>query len=165
MSKAETTVDDLDFDILKLLQVDGRMSYADIARTLGVSLGTARNRIARLSEDGTLQVIGRADPYRIGFLSPAEIQIVVQSSYSIDGVAAQIAEFPEVSYLAMVTGDFDLVVDVMCRDRDHLTGLITRMRAIPGVTGIKTEIILRIYKWAQADLALVDPRCDGADID
>jgi Lrp/AsnC family transcriptional regulator for asnA, asnC and gidA len=154
-----STIDDLDFAILKLLQEDGRMSYADIARGVGVSLGTVRYRITRLIEDGTLRVIGRVDPYRIGFASPAEILLRIQPSHSIDEAAEQIAAFPEVSYLAMTTGDFDLEVDVMCRDRDHLTEVINCLRAIPGVIDTSTRIILRVYRWAQADLDLVDPRC------
>jgi Lrp/AsnC family transcriptional regulator, regulator for asnA, asnC and gidA len=152
------TIDELDFDILKLLQEDGRMSYADIARVLGVSLGTVRNRITKLIEDQTLRVIGRIDPYRIGFLSPAEVHVSIEPAVSIDQVAAGLAGFPEVSYLAMMTGDFDLEMDVMCRDRNHLTDLINRVRSIPGVRDTKTRIILSIYKMAQADISLVDPR-------
>ncbi len=159
MSATRNSVDDLDFDILKLLQKDGRMSYTEISKELGVSVGTARYRIAKLLEDETLRVIGRVDPYQIGFRSPASIYVAVAPTASIDEVATRIAEFPEVSYLAMVTGDFDLEVDVMCRDQVHLTGLIAdRLRKIPGVAETKTNIILRVYKIAQADLTLVDPR-------
>jgi len=160
---ANTTVDNLDFDILKLLQEDGRLSYAEIARALGISLGTARYRINKLIEDGTLRVIGRADPYRIGFLAPASIQIAIDPAYLIDDIAAQLGNMPEVSYLAMLTGEYDLEVDLMCRDRDHLTDIINRIRALPGVKGTSTRIILRIYKWAMADLDLVDPRFGGVN--
>jgi Lrp/AsnC family transcriptional regulator for asnA, asnC and gidA len=159
MSASRNSIDDLDFDILKLLQKDGRMSYTEISKALGVSVGTARYRIAKLLEDETLRVIGRVDPYQIGFRSPASIYVSIEPSASIDEVAIQIARFPEVSYLAMITGDFDLEVDVMCRDQIHLTSLIAdRLRKIPGVCETRTNIILRVYKMAQADLTLVDPR-------
>jgi Lrp/AsnC family transcriptional regulator for asnA, asnC and gidA len=159
MSASRNAIDDLDFDILKLLQSDGRMSYTEISKSLGVSVGTARYRISKLLEEETLRVIGRVDPYQIGFRSPATVYVAVAPAASIDEVATEIAEFPEVSYLAMITGDFDLEVDVMCRDQDHLTDLVAeRLRKIPGVSETKTNIILRVYKMAQADLTLVDPR-------
>ena len=135
---------------------------------LGVSGGIAAYKSCilarRLTESGALQIVGIVEPQLLEWNAACMVGVTVHAG-QIDAVARQLAQFPEVSYLAMVTGDFDLVVDVMCRDRDHLTGVITRMRAIPGVTGIKTEIILRIYKMAQADLALVDPRYDEADSD
>lgn len=159
------TIDETDFEILKHLQQDGRKSFTDISKALGVSVATIRTRITKLLREETLRVIGRVDPYIIGFQSPADIQLSVLPEHTIDDVAREIARFPEVSYLAKVTGDFDLHMDVMCRDHNHLSKLLSRIRQIPGISKIKTNIIMDIYKMAQTDLRLVDPRSTEVDMD
>ena len=163
MKSKNEAIDEMDFDILKHLQEDGRRSFTDISKDLGVSVATVRYRIAKLLQNETLHVIGRVDPYRIGFGSPADLQINVLPGYAIDEVGKAIAKYPEVSYIAKVTGDFDLHMDVMCRDRDHLSQFVTEVRKIPGVGNTKTNIILDVYKMAQADLNLVDPRRPEVD--
>jgi len=58
-----------------------------------------------------------------------------------------IAELPEVSYLVMTLGPFDLIIEVFCRDLPHLTNLITQqIRLIPGVRSTETLMIARSYK-------------------
>ena len=140
------------------LQEDGRRSLTEIAAHLEVSVGTVRNRLSRLLTDGTLHVIGRADPHRVGFRAPASVHVSVYPANLIEKVAATIAAFPEVSYVASVSGDFDLEVDVMCRDMTHLSDLIThRLHKVEGVTHTKTTMILRVFKYGQPDLRLLEP--------
>lgn len=148
-------LDQLDFAILSQLQEDGRKSFSDIADSLDVSAGTVRNRMAKLIADETLHVVGRANPHRVGFRAPANIHVSVQPPHLIE-TARMIAEFPEVSYVALVAGEFDLEVDVMCRDTEHLTELLTnRLHKLPGVVNTKTNLILRIIKYAQPNLKLL----------
>ena len=148
-------MDQLDFRILKHLQEDGRRPFTEIAKALNIAEGTVRNRVNKLVADKTLQIIGLVDPHRVGLDTPALIHVAVQPA-ALDLVAAAIAKFPEVSYLLMVAGAFDLVVEVMCRDREHLTELITeRLHKISGVTDTRTTLILHVYKVVQPDLYLV----------
>jgi Lrp/AsnC family transcriptional regulator for asnA, asnC and gidA len=147
-------VDDLDFAILAHLQEDGRKSFTNIAKDLGTAVGTIRNRLARMLDEGTLKIIGRVNPYRVGFNSPATILIRVEPQL-IEAAMETISTFPEVSYLSLLTGEFDLMVDVMCRDSDHLTDfLLHRLPEVKGVIDYQTSIILRIAKYAQPDLNL-----------
>ncbi len=151
-----TSLDQIDFAILNELQEDGRKSFTDIAEAIGVSVGTIRNRFAKLIEDETLHIIGRANPHSVGFHAPANIHVSVQPSKLIDATAKAIAAFPEVSYVAMVAGDFDLEVDVMCRDTAHLTEFITkRLQQLPGVMNTKTNVLLRVIKYGQPNLKLL----------
>lgn len=153
-----SALDDLDFAILSQLQDDGRRSYTDIARVLGVSVGTVRNRITRMVEDQTVRFICRPDAFRVGFHTPANIKVSVRPSNLMEEVAAAIGEFPEVYYLALVAGEYDLDIDVMCRDQEHLSALISeRLHKIPGVYATRTSIILRVYKLSLPDLSLVKP--------
>jgi len=151
------SVDELDYAIMDHLQEDGRKSFTNIAKALGIAVGTVRNRVTRMLEDGTMHIYARINPYRVGFNAPATINVVVQPQH-LEEAILEIAKFPEVSYLAIVTGEHNLVVDVMCRDGNHLAEfLIHRLPKVIGVTTIKPHFVLRIHKFAQPDLHLVKP--------
>ena len=150
------TLDDLDFSILALLQQDGRMSFTEIADKLGVSISSIRTRVNKLIEDRTIQIVGRVDPERVGFHAYAHIKISVRPAKLIDQVGQQLSEFREVSFLAVTSGDFDLEVNVMCRDNNHLLELINqRIPVIEGVFQTKTDMYFKILKYAQPDLDLL----------
>ena len=155
MHKATNTLDDLDFAILSFLQKDGRMSFTVIAEKLGVSIGTIRTRFNKLIEDGTINIIGRVDPDKVGFRSYAHIAVFVRPATLKEKVAQEIMKMPEVSFLAMTSGDYDLEVDVMCRDNDHLVRFVNELSNINGVNQTKTTIYFKVYKYAQPDLNLL----------
>ncbi len=141
-------MDKIDRAILDMLQDDGRKPFTEIAHTLGVSEGTVRNRVSRLIEDRVLHIVGMVDPAALGLHTPAVVGVTVQPA-RVDDVAQAIAAFPEVTYLIMVSGEFDLWVEVQCRDRDHLaTFLNDRLLRVPGVVRTQTFITLRNYKLA-----------------
>lgn len=139
-------MDELDLAILSHLQRDGRKPYTEIAQILGVSEGTVRNRVYRLLEEQVIQIVGQVDPYHLGFDAPAIMGVSVHPS-EVESAANQIASFPEVSYLLMVSGDYDLIVEVMCRNREHLTNFLNQsLRKVPGVLSVHTFLILRTLK-------------------
>jgi len=141
-------MDELDLGIIEYLQHDGRMPFTEIAQSLNVSEGTIRNRVARLIENRTLHIVGLIDPSRLGFDAPAMIGVTVQGE-NIEDVAAKIASFPEVSYLIMVSGEYDLIVEVLCRDRQHLATFLNQsLRQVAGVMRSQTFMTLRTFKMA-----------------
>lgn len=148
-------LDKLDFDILSYLQEDGRMSFTVIADKLNVSIGTVRTRFNKMIEDGTVNIIGRVDPDKVGFRCYAHIAVFVRPATFKEKVAKQIAKLPEVSFLAMTSGDYDLEVDVMCRDNNHLVDFVNDISKIEGVYQTKTTIYFKVYKYAQPDLKLL----------
>ena len=126
-------MDQIDLDIISFLQSDGRIPFTDIAKALDVSEGTVRNRVARLIEDRILQIVGMVDPYRLGFDASDLISVSVQPPL-LEKVVDTISKFPEVSYPIMVSGEFDLLVEVLCRDREHLASFLNeKMLRVPGV--------------------------------
>ena len=141
-------MDTLDSQILAFLQKDGRTRFTVIAKELGVTEGTVRNRVAKLQEAHVLQIIGMIDPLRSGFDAPAIIGVSVQPPM-LEMAAAEIAAWPEVSYLIMVSGEYDLMVEVLCRDRDHLASFLReKLQQAPGVQRSQTFMILHTYKMA-----------------
>lgn len=131
------------------------MSFTVMAEKLHVSIGTIRTRFNKLLEDGTINIIGRVDPAKVGFHSYAHIAVYVRPATLKEKVAKQIAKMPEVSFLAMTSGDYDLEVDVMCRDNDHLVDFVNELSSINGVHQTKTTIYFKVYKYAQPDLNLL----------
>lgn len=155
MNKVSITLDELDFGILSFLQKDGRMSFTVIAEKLNVSIGTIRTRFNKLIEDGTINIIGRVDPEKVGFKAYAHIAVYVRPATFKEKVAQKISKMTEVSFLAMTSGDYDLEVDVMCRDNDHLVQFVNNISTIEGVNQTKTTIYFKVYKYAQPDLNLL----------
>ncbi len=142
------TLDHIDHEIIRMLQHDGRTPFTEIAKALGISEGTVRNRVARLTENQTIQVVALIDPYRLGFDAAALIGVSVEPPL-IEAAAEQIARFPEVSYLVLVSGMFDLIVEALCRDREHLANFLSQsLHQVPGVKSTQTFVILRTYKMA-----------------
>ena len=156
MNKNGITLDELDFAIASCLQQDGRMSFTVMAEQLKVSVGTIRTRMNKLIEEGTINIIGRVDPDKVGFRAYAHIAVSVRPATLQGKVAQKIAKLPEVSFLAMTSGDYDLEVDVMCRDNDHLVNFVNAISKFAGVHQTKTTIYLKVYKYAQPDLGLLN---------
>jgi Lrp/AsnC family transcriptional regulator for asnA, asnC and gidA len=149
-------MDQIDLSIIEHLQKDGRKPFTDIARDLGISEGTVRNRVSRLLDERVIQIVGLADPLSLGFDAPAIIGVKVQPGY-LERAAAEIGAFPEVSYLIMVSGEFDLFVEVMCRDRKHLGDFINkRLHQVQGINQTQSFVILGTYKMAYGALPTIN---------
>ncbi|MFT5196452.1 MAG: Lrp/AsnC family transcriptional regulator for asnA, asnC and gidA [Cellvibrionaceae bacterium] len=139
-------LDKIDLSILSHLQTDGRKSYTEIAKSIGVTEGTVRKRATRLVEDDVIRIIGMVDPHKVGFEAPAIIQVTVTPP-NLEEAAITIKGFPEVSYLLMVSGEFDLMVEVRCRDRHHLADFIRAdLQKVTGVQKTVSTMVLHTYK-------------------
>ena len=141
-------MDKLDLSILASLQTDGRRPFTDIAQELGVSEGTVRNRVAKLINNQVLHIVGLVDPSSMGLNSPAMIGVSI-SEGDIEQIATEIASYSEVSYLIMVSGEFDFMVEVLCKDNEHLANFLNyKLRKVAGVERTQTFMTLRTFKVA-----------------
>jgi Lrp/AsnC family transcriptional regulator, regulator for asnA, asnC and gidA len=141
-------MDQIDQVILRAMQEDGRTSFTTIAAQAGVSETTIRSRYRSLLEQGIVRTVAVVDPYSLGFQAPAILGIQIEPG-EIDRAARQIAALPEVSYVVMTLGSFDLFVEIFCRDLPHLTQMVTQViQLIPGVRRTETLMISRSYKLA-----------------
>lgn len=139
-------MDGVDRAIIACLQYDGRMPFTAIAERVGVSETTVRNRFARLREEGILQVIGVTDPQLMGLQAGAIIGVSIQPAY-LESAAQDIAALEEVSYLVMISGSFDLLVEVLCENTDHLAKFLSdKLLRVEGVQRTESFYILRTYK-------------------
>jgi Lrp/AsnC family transcriptional regulator, regulator for asnA, asnC and gidA len=131
--------------IIEQLQEDGRRAYATIGKAVGLSEAAVRQRVQRLLESNVMQIVAVTDPLQVGFTRQAMIGVKV-SGDMVD-VADRLAELPEVSYVVVTAGSFDVLVEVVCEDDDNLLDLLThRIRALPGVESTETFVYLKLRK-------------------
>jgi Lrp/AsnC family transcriptional regulator, regulator for asnA, asnC and gidA len=138
-------LDDVGKAIVEQLQQDGRRSYATIARAVGLSEAAVRQRVARLQETGVIQVVAVTDPLQLGFRRQA--MVGVRADGDLVAVADALAEMPEIDYVVITAGSFDVLVEAVCEDDDHLLELVgRRIRAVPGVRSTETFVYMKLRK-------------------
>ena len=139
-------VSSLDKRIIEHLQQDGRRPFTQIAAELGVSEAAVRARTNRLVERGILQVVGVTDPLKLGFHQQAMIGVRCQRNELLE-VADAVSAFPEVAYVVITAGTFDLLVEVVCENNEALLTFLTeKLRAVAGVRDTETFVYLRMVK-------------------
>lgn len=144
-SAGAVVIDDTSKAIIEQLQQDGRRPYATIARAVGLSEAAVRQRVQRLIDTGVMQIVAVTDPLTLGFRRQALIGLRVEGD--LTPVADQLVEIPEVDYVVISAGSFDLLVEVVCEDDDHLFELLNnKIRSIPGVRATETFVYLRLCK-------------------
>ncbi len=131
--------------IIEQLQADGRRSYATIAKAVGLSEAAVRQRVTRLTESGIIQIVAVSDPMQVGFKRSAQIGIKAEGD--LEALAEKISKFAEAAYVVICAGSFDLMVEVVCEDDEHLLEFLNKkIRSIPGVVGTETFMYLKIHK-------------------
>ena len=140
------TMDDLDYNILKSLNLNARKSFRFIAKELNVSLSTISNRIKKLQEEriieGYIPVINREN---IGYDLTAAINIKLAHGKLIE-VQQKIAKDNHVSGVYDITGDWDSLIIAHFKDRKDLNRFIKRVLSMDYVEGSNTQLVLNIVK-------------------
>jgi Lrp/AsnC family transcriptional regulator for asnA, asnC and gidA len=146
-------LDDTSKAIIEQLQQDGRRAYATIGKAVGLSEAAVRQRVQKLIESGVVQIVAVTDPQQIGFARQVMIGINVEGN--LDEVASDLAEIPELVYVVITAGSFDLMCEAVVIDDEHLLELINdRIRKLPGVRRTETFMYLKLkkqtYNWGIA---------------
>jgi Lrp/AsnC family transcriptional regulator for asnA, asnC and gidA len=142
-------LDEIDKALIEALQADGRQPYTKLAAEVGLSEAAVRQRVQRLIESGVTQIVAVTDPMMLGFHRMAMIGIRADGDLRV--IADKIASVPEIDYVVIVGGSFDLLVEVVCEDDDHLLRVLNdTVRAIPGVRAAETFTYLHLHKQTYA---------------
>lgn len=143
--RATLALDSTSKAIIEQLQLDGRRSYAEIGKAVGLSEAAVRQRVQKLTDAGVMQIVAVTDPMRIGFHRQAMLGIRVSGDTRV--VADRLAEVPEVSYVVLSAGSFDLLAEVVCEDDDALIELLNdTIRQLEGVSSTETFVYLKLNK-------------------
>ena len=131
--------------IIEALQRDGRQPYGAIAEAVGLSEAAVRRRVQRLRESGIMQIVAVTDPLQLGFTRQAMIGVSVEGD--VRRVAEKLSSLPEVDYVVMCAGSFDLLVEIVCEDDERLLEVLNdSVRCIPGVRSTETFLYLKLAK-------------------
>lgn len=143
-------LDRLDKEILSCIQRDGRMPFTAIAEKLKVAEGTVRKRVARLVEEGVARITGVVDPFRLGMNFVAMVGISVEGD-SPERVVSELVKLPEVRYVAICTGAYDIMMEVVLKSNNELYEFLThKLRKVPGIAGSETSLVLKVCKESSA---------------
>jgi len=142
-------VDDVGKRLIEELQQDGRRSYAALAKTVGLSEAAVRQRVQRMVDSGLMQVVAVTDPLQVGFHRQAMIGLRVEGD--LVRVADELAKIDEVDYVVITAGSFDILLELVCEDDDHLLRVLSeRVRVLPGVRDTETFVYLKLAKQTYA---------------
>jgi Lrp/AsnC family transcriptional regulator for asnA, asnC and gidA len=131
----QIVLDDVSRSIIEQLQQDGRRSYARIASAVGLSEAAVRQRVQRLLDAGVMQIVAVTDPMQVGF--PRQALVGVRSTGEVD-------------YVVVTAGSFDVLLEVVCEDDDHLLDTVARIRSVDGVEITETFVDLGLRKQTYA---------------
>lgn len=140
----DRSFDELDVAILEVLQIDARIPFVKLADELGVSDATVRARVNRLTKTGMIKLVADVDVTDLGLVE-VYFGLRVQGP-ALDRAFAAIAQIPEIPFAAETMGTFDILCEVVCRDRDDLMGILRAIRKIPGITHLETISVLKVRK-------------------
>lgn len=139
------SLDQTDIDIMRILQHDGRMGFAEIGESIGVSMSTCRSRALRLIEANVMQV--GAITRRTGTTDA----IVFGCGMSLVGnTSAEVIELLSgmegVEFVARTIGRFELVCTIATSSQHEYNQVIREIRSLPGVRQIETWLHTRIVQ-------------------
>jgi Lrp/AsnC family transcriptional regulator for asnA, asnC and gidA len=134
--------DSYDWKIIALLNEDGRMTSAEIARKLGgISARTVTNRINTLTEHGIINIRAVVNPEKVGYGVMADVFVEVEPG-RVREVAHHAADLPEVSYVACATGESDVSISLRVRSIEELFEFVTeKLGKIPGVRRTQSYLL------------------------
>ena len=139
-------LDSLDRRIVEALVADGRQPFVRIAAELGVSEASVRQRVARMTADGVMQITAVTNPFKLGYEVVCMLGLSVDTA-SLRAAAEALEALDEVTYLVACTGHHDFLVEVVCRDRRHLMDFLsTGLGGVPGLRDSESFSYLSVLK-------------------
>ena len=144
--KLKHSLDEKDLKILEILQSDGRASYSQISRNLGMSEAAIYSRIQKLLKSGVIRRFQAIlDPDKLGFTLTAFIAITAQPA-KYEDVLKALAEIPEIQEIHDVTGDYYCLIKLRTDGRESLAKILDHIGSLDGVASTETRIVLRTIK-------------------
>ncbi len=137
-------IDDTDREIIRLLQIDGRTSYSQLGRTVGLSDAAARQRVNRLTAEGYIDIVAVTDPVKMGLENQALLGICVNDDTR--KVAVEIGGLDNAVYVVMTAGRFDVIAEIVTRNREEFIEVSNAVRMLPGVATVEVLPYLGITK-------------------
>jgi Lrp/AsnC family transcriptional regulator for asnA, asnC and gidA len=137
-------IDELDREIIRHLQTDGRMAFSHLGRLIGLSDAATRQRVNRMTADGVIDIVAVTDPAKIGLGYQALLGLTVTSDAA--RLAEELGRIDDAVYVVMTAGRFDLLVELVCVDGATFVSHLNRIRDVDGVARVEAFPYLGITK-------------------
>ncbi|HEY2319557.1 MAG TPA: Lrp/AsnC family transcriptional regulator [Solirubrobacteraceae bacterium] len=152
MPSSPNSLDETDAAIVALLQEDGRRPYGEIGAAVGLSEAAARQRVNRLRDAGLMRIVAVTDPVALGRGVVATLGLRVSGDTRV--AAARLAQIPEIEYVVVTAGAFDVIAELVCASEEELLGVINDdIRSMEEVREMQTFMHLRteknVFAWGQ----------------
>lgn len=158
MSRLVSTTDRT---LIRLLQQNARMSFAELSRVTGIPESTVRRRVERLQDRGIIRFAMIADADQLGYEISAMIGLRVDIA-QLSEIGDTLSEMSEVVFASFLTGSFDILAQVVVESQSALVDLLMVLAAIDGVRGSETFLMPRVLKPMTA-WVIPQPENDGSD--
>ncbi|RLI07855.1 AsnC family transcriptional regulator [Candidatus Bathyarchaeota archaeon] len=139
-------LDDLDRRIMELLLEDARLSYREIAKRLGVSHASVSSRIRRLEEEKVIRGYSTILDPEVLDLYPLCIRISAASGAELSEMGREIADLDRIYVVLRVSGECELLVLAMCRDRREAIEILSKISRIRGIEKAESHVVLETIK-------------------
>jgi DNA-binding Lrp family transcriptional regulator len=141
-------IDDIDRRLLQELTFDGRVSFTELAKEIGLSTNTILKRYHKLIENGSIKVSIQIDPKKFGYTSILDFNIAFTTLRSLsDDIVDSFAKIPDIIIITKTSGDYDLQLTAMIRDIEQLFTIQDQIARVHGVTQIETSSRKIPDKW------------------
>lgn len=143
-------LDAADRRLIAALAEDGQAGAAELAERLGVSAPTVRTRLKGLVSQGLLRVAGLVDPFRVRGLTVALVGVKLMSHMQLDAKLKEISELPDVNWAAVVTGRYDILVEIVTGDDvSGLYAFLDRdLSRVGGIASSESFVVMKARrKW------------------
>lgn len=137
-------VDDVDRSLIEQLQRDGRASFKDLAAICSIPEATVRRRVNRLIDTGVISIVGVLNTLASEETINAQLQLGLDRDP--EGIAQEIAQWPEVTWVALTLGPCSLLVEVVCVGRVGVVEVVRRAHQIEGVSSVQSLMYLKVLK-------------------
>jgi DNA-binding Lrp family transcriptional regulator len=139
-------LDQLDYDIIRALHADARLSASEIARQTATNERTVRKRIDRLVEEGIIRLTAIVNPLAFGYVTAADILLDADPAHEAE-IVQTLMSMPEITYLAFGQGNTEMSIEARFKDNDALREFIRHtLPAIPGLTVTRYALVPRILR-------------------
>ncbi len=144
------TLDAADRRILAELAQDGQAGAGELAERLGVTAPTIRTRVRNMVAQGLMRVAGLVDPFQVRGLTVAMVGIKLMSHMQLDEKMEEISRLPDVNWVAVVTGRYDILVEVvLTEDIGDLYSFLDRdLSSVGGIASSESFVVMKARrKW------------------